>query len=329
MALAVTVVVDDVEWNPAQEETFRREVRRLERALERLRIANADLVATVRSVAGGSTLLRLELTHAKTPVRVHRVVPHVRAGLSVVFDTLVANLVGGTASRNAGAEAVAAVYPAFAWFARREVGIAESEASHAPGTIDADDLAEAVVEEVMVDLDAETPPEQVLERLQAALRARLRAEEADLEARQDLERPLADPVRVPLSVVFDQQGEAADAWWPEEGASYADRLPDPDAGHTEDALADHEHRARLVRALFQLEPRARRNWAEVLLDGWAVDAAAAAQGRTEADLRRELDASRAFLAEKLGVTEDDVEGEYRALGERYRDEVPELRRRAS
>lgn len=317
-----TVTTDDPGWGSAAERALREQVRRLELALVRERTPDAALLVSCRATEAGVSALRLELVADGRRRVVESVAHDLVRGIAAAFEQLLGEQVPAAPDR--AVDAVERVFAAFVRIAEREIALAELEGRIHEGTLDPGDAVDDAVAEVLPRLAPDAEPAHALGELRRSLASRLAALSARTDALDRREPAPAWP-RVAGGLADAELGdEDPDAWFPVEDFDLVELLADAEVPDPAAELEEREVRERLVRAMFRLDRRERRDWAEVTIGGWAVDALAAAQGRPEAELRLELGVSRAFLAVVLGVSEEQVEGLYRALGERYRDERREL-----
>jgi DNA-directed RNA polymerase specialized sigma24 family protein len=179
--------------------------------------------------------------------------------------------------------------------ARHELAIRESEGDLLPGQVDAQEVVDQALAEMLPHLSAQGSMERALVAVQHRIPRILDA----LVARNERER---------------QELEEVEGGVPVE-------LPTGEAPTDVDDV-EGKRRRRLLRALFLLPADRRRLFEAVVMDGWRPEHVAATFGMTDDQIGAEIDLAVTALVERLGglATDENVRLWYETLGERLRDE---------
>ncbi|MCS7050100.1 MAG: sigma-70 family RNA polymerase sigma factor [Thermomicrobium sp.] len=178
-------------------------------------------------------------------------------------------------------------------FVHREIGRFVAFGVVPPGVLSDQDVADTVVVRALQHW-REAPERGLFRWLRRTARRVVRQLVEEERRRIEHERSLDEPVAF--------QGDE----WPDQVVRLADILADPTAQLPEDVVVSEEAQRILANALDRLP----ETWREVFLlkvDGWSDEQIAHAEGMAEEDVRRIVEASRAFLADLLREYRQELE----------------------
>jgi len=214
------------------------------------------------------------------------------------------------------------LYPVLLRAAQHEIAVRQVEGDLEPGLVDPVEAADMVLADAWGELDPDVSEVDAAMHLEDRLLAVL---DEIAEARHEHEeQDVSLNAEVPDGFAVSPEGEEIGDLWTLDEVAFEETVPDPEED-LEAIWQRQELRDTLSQALFQLPRDARRAFSQVVIDGWAPDALAAAQGRTLRAVLDEVDVAAHDLAHHLSRSgtawsADRVKELYGALGERLRDE---------
>lgn len=184
--------------------------------------------------------------------------------------------------------------------------------------LDPAEVVDSAIADRLPSIDPSTEMPKATMDLIRAVREELMARLTELHEQQGSDTSLETPMQAGLVLT-----DAEEVEWPLDTIelNLGDVLQDPELLPIDEVVAEKERRDQLVHALFELPDPWRPLFAQVVVDGWAVDTVAAAWNTTVDEIRRAVQESAERLASLVGdVDPQDVVAIYRALGERLHEE---------
>ncbi len=348
-----------VPWNDTAELALRRAVRQIEARAERYPEYWTELEIRVEDARDGAEAIHLELVLSGHEIVVDRAGEDPASLVQEAFQELfrrfdlyrletnrtlrerverrlerkrlapvTASLALPEGHSEGTTEALELVYPTLLRIAQHEIAVRQIEGDLEPGLVDPIEALDTVVAEVAPEVRGDLTEEQVVSLFQERLLSWLDDETQELLDHRETDLSLDQRVapEEPLDFGVSPQGDdIRDFWVMEEELHREDLFADAEGIDPEGLWAEQEYRNALVHALFGLEHEVRRLFSQVVIDGWAQDAIAAALQIPESEVVRQVDEAAHDLARRLSRggtpwSADRVREVYRALGEQLEGE---------
>lgn len=191
------------------------------------------------------------------------------------------------------------VLGSLARYAGRELRLAEREGAIPRGAVAVQDLLDDVTVQAWERYGERAPDEPVDHWLLKLLHRRI-------EELREQEGPVALSQVVEVAREEDDWIHDNDPYWPEEDEDEEEALlledlfPDPEAPLPEEELAAEEETERILACLAAVPAPQRQAFQLHVIEGFDVDDVAMVQGRSAAEVRRDVEAVRAALAKAFG-----------------------------
>lgn len=344
--MKVDIHRQDVPWNDEAERALKRAVRQTEARAERYPQYWTELDVRIDEHDDGLDEIRITLILSGQQVQIETAGDDLPRTIREAFDELFREFDAYRLSSNRtlrervdrrlqreptppGGDGVndmmREVYPVLLRIAQHEVGVRQIEGDLEPGLVDPIEVVDIVLAKGFGAIDDGMTVVRAAQVLQDQMIQVLDEIQVDIVDHREHDVPLEREPDFAISEI----GQEIQDWWLVEDATMRDVIPDPDTGDLDEVWADQERRDALTHALFRLHDSPRRLFSQVVIDGWPVDAVAAALDRDQDRVEAEIDQAAHDLAHLLSMrgttwSADRVREVYAGLGERLRNERREI-----